>query len=367
MQTIPTLIPQRNSNMEFLRVYAMLTIVFLHMCNKTMAIYELNESQPMYYIMWFLFIFCSWTTNILTFISGYFYSETHFKLHKLLSLWVQVLFYSIVFAIIAKYILNIELTSRWRNIFQPVLRREYWYITIYIAFYCLIPFIKRYINMLSQHEYKAFLVILFIGLSLIPTLFNASGWLAEGGNGGIVWFFFLYLLGAYIRKYNISPPSRPLLFYLFLSLIMALGQFFQNYLDNHQIIIEHFPKNLSAPCSVFAVGTTILIFYLFKKIDISIPLVNKSINFLGKGCLGIYLIHNNKNISHWIWETLQINHFMVEKQNLFMIIFSLFLVFLICNLIEHIRDYSFKIFGINLLINKISELLTDFYNKQHII
>lgn len=179
--------------------------------------------------------------------------------------------------------------------------------------------------------------------------------------------FFLYLLGAYIRKYNISPPSRPLLFYLFLSLIMALGQFFQNYLDNHQIIIEHFPKNLSAPCSVFAVGTTILIFYLFKKIDISIPLVNKSINFLGKGCLGVYLIHNNKNISHWIWETLQINHFMVEKQNLFMIIFSLFLVFLICNLIEHIRDYSFKIFGINLLINKISELLTDFYNKQHII
>lgn len=87
-------------------------------------------------------------------------------------------------------------------------------------------------------------------------------------------------------------------------------------------------------------------------------------NFLGQGCVGVYLIHNNRNLSHFLWETLKINYWLVERKNILITLFLAIMVFLLCNLIEHLREYVFEKLHINEIIVKVANKLTNYIDSK---
>lgn len=361
----------RLRNLEQLRIVAMILIVLLHMFGKTLAIQELKTSQMVYYFAWFICIICGLGTNIFTMMSGYFYKETKFRIYKLLNLYIQVLFYSVFFAFFAKTCLNIELTSKWKEVLFPITSGEYWYITIYMAVYCLLPFIHNIIESISKEDFAKVLVIIFILLSFIPTIFNTENFLNAGGNNGICWFIFVYLLGAFIRKYDINIWQDKnwgvFVVLILVILVMSVYRFLMDYLKIKGFYRGYVPLNMDSSYMIAPLVATVLIFMLFKNMKQPRHWVGVIVDFFSKGCLGVYLIHNNRNIAHWIWENLKINYWLVERENLLMPLLLGIFVFIICNLIEHLRMWIFKVSYLDNLIVKFSDkiiMLAENVRKQ---
>ena len=135
----------RNANMELLRILAIYFVVMLHLLGKTSAIDELTYGTFTYYVVWIMENICKIGNSVLIVISGYFYVDTKFKTYKLLNLWIQTYFYSVIFAFVA-HIMGIGLASGWEKVLFPIISSEYWFITVYLVLYCLTPYIKIFVQ-----------------------------------------------------------------------------------------------------------------------------------------------------------------------------------------------------------------------------
>lgn len=354
---------KRKSNMELLRVLAMYFIVMLHLFGKTMAIDDISSDGDGYYLVWTLESVVGMGNNLFILLSGYFFIETRFKIQKLIGLYVQIYFYSLMGALVS-LLLGIGLKSEWKRVLFPVVNREYWFITIYIVLYCLIPYIKLLIERMNKRQYSLLLMLLFLLFSVIPTVFQEEEWLNTGGAFGIVWFVFLYSVGAYIRLYYKAKLSRIIRFIMWMVVIMMVPvyKFLIEGLGNVHWFFEGYIEVLYKADSVMILASSVLLVLLFVDIDIKNDLCAKGINWLGAGCLGVYLIHNNKNLSHYIWEKLRVYYWIVEKENILMALFIGILVFVVCNVLEHLRQMIFRSLKIDALIAGLSRKAENMYH-----
>ena len=86
----------RQANMELLRIVAMLMVVVLHYLIKGGATPSLVEDTGIInLITWYLSALCIAAVNVYVLISGYFLLEAKWKVSRLISLWFQMMFYSI--------------------------------------------------------------------------------------------------------------------------------------------------------------------------------------------------------------------------------------------------------------------------------
>ena len=349
----------RNASIELLRNLAMLFIVILHLLGKTGAIDELKTGTAIWAGTWVLSAICRMGNNIFVIISGYFYKENKFKFHKLMNMWFTVWLYSVGITIGAKYILGLELASGFRRVLFPIANGEYWFMTVYIGLYCFMPYIKLLLEHLTVKLHRGLLVICLLFFSMIPTVFRLEEWLNSGGGYGIVWFIFLYMLGAYIRDNDLSE-NRMFLgakkwWWCLLILLPPLYMFgleFLRGLGVEHYILDGYTGQLFAQNSPIVLLASVAMVICFADMNIKNVVASKVITFLGSGCLGVYLIHNNRNISHFLWEKLRINYWLGERENLFVILLIAVAVFMVCNFIDHLRMWVFKILKIDKLIVK---------------
>lgn len=355
---------KRKSNMELLRAMAMCFIVMLHLFGKTMAIDEIAPNGLGYYSIWTLQSIVGMGNNLFILISGYFFIETRFKTQKLVSLYVQIYFYSVMGALVS-LLLGIGLASEWRRVLFPVVNREYWFVTIYIVLYCLSPYIKLLIERMNRRQYFLLLVLLFTLFSATPTVFQEEEWLNTGGAFGIVWFIFLYFVGAYIRLYYQAKMSRMIRFVMWIVVIMIVPsyKFLIEACGNVHWFLAGYVEVFYKADSVLTLAASVLLVLLFVDIDIKNALCAKCINWFGTGCLGVYLIHNNRNLSHYIWEKLRVHYWIVEKENILIALLIGVLVFVVCNVLEHLRQMIFKFSKMNALIAGMSREAENMYHR----
>lgn len=356
---------KRKPNMELLRAICMLMIVFLHLTGKTSAITDIESGRPVYYAAWILNAICRIGNNGFVLISGYFAKESKFKLEKLLRLYVQVLFYSVTLAAFMKF-LHVGLESRLLAVVLPITNREYWFATVYIGLYCLMPYLNIILEHAEKKKLEQLLIVSGILFSVIPTFFHATGWLGEEGAYSIVWFCFLYLLGAYIREYGqavldkSSMKTKIGLCFLVSILIVPLSKFAIVLLGRGMFsddLITKASEILYPSNSLPVLCASVLLVLLFCSVEIKNDSLAKIINITGGVTFGIYLIHNNRNLAHYLWEKCRVHYWLAERGNLLVIIVILFGAFAACGVIEWIRQRLFKILRIDELIDKVAMAL----------
>lgn len=349
---------QRLANIELLRSISMFMVVAIHLFTKTSVLWNMDSTRPIYAISWVLYGLCMTGVSCYVIISGYFLCDSSFKLEKLFKIYCQVLFYSVTLAVIAKYVLGLEMTSRWLAVFLPITNREYWFATVYIGLYCLMPFVNILIRALTQKQFQNLLVILSVLFCIIPTFLHADSWLEDGGAYGIVWFIFLYLIGAYIKiYYNNNLHNKAWILYAGAILLIPVSKFIimlaggmQNIIDAYTVsrISEVFYCANSVP----ALCASVLLFICFSRITIENERIISIINLFSGTTFGIYLLHNNRNLSHCLWERVRVDYWLIQRENILMIMLIMCMIFVICGLIEGIRKVLFKVLRLDWLINK---------------
>lgn len=313
---------QRNSSIELLRLLCMMAIIGHHIITNVLSI---NFQYPIYT---FVDTILHVAVVVFVLISGYF--GIHFKLKKLLSLEAQLIYYSVLAALIAFFVLHsIGLKDLIKSFF-PVSLHIYWFMSAYMELYLASPFLNKVIDGASNRQYVYLLAVL--GISYI---FLFDGDLYNAGTN-LTGFSFLYILGRYLRNSSfLERPIKYTLYFLvcYFIVVFAISSFLaSNSLFAH--FINQFYKYNGIGIILFAIA----ILHVF----VNWRFYNAWINRFASSALSIYLIHENHKINEFTY--VKPTEFLIGATDIprgGILLIMIFAITCICILIDQVRIIIF--------------------------
>lgn len=328
---------KRKSNIEVLRIISMFLIVAHHF--SVHGGFKLLQSTVSINRIWVQLLQMGGKigVDIFVIISGYFLIQSSKnKLSKVLKLWVQLLFYSLIiyliFVIAGDATLSIK--ELIKNIF-PVIFTKWWFASTYFILYLLTPYLNKLLISFSKNDYQNFLILLTVLWCIIPTfttnLFQSNP---------LIWFVYLYALAGYIRLYGLFDSLKAktcILIAIFASILTFLSAVIFDILGlKINFFSEHatyFFEMQKLPILIISV----LLFLGFSRIDIG---SNRVINIVASATFGVYLIHDNNYVRVFLWENLFKNTSFAHSDYLIPYSISVIIsVYIVCTLIELMRIY----------------------------
>lgn len=272
----------RNSSIELLRILCMMCIIGHHIITNVLSV---NFHYPLYT---FIDTLMHVAVVVFVLITGYF--GIRFKLHKLIPLEAQIIYYSVISCCVAFFIFDsIQVKQLLLSAF-PVTTHVYWFMSAYMELYLVSPIINRLLDVLSKRQFVYLLCVL--GFSYC-VLFDGDTFNAGTNLTG---FTFLYVLGRFIRLYRIYERLniRILLCCLCTYVLIVLAC---SFLPTTGRIFPHFINCFYRYNGVGNLFFGVVILGLFFRWTFYSPLINR----MAKSVLAIYLIHENHAISQFVY------------------------------------------------------------------
>lgn len=332
---------KRASNLELLRIVAMLLIVLSH-CSVHGIGSELPEGlvNPLA-----IYNYCgNLGVNLFVMITGYFMVTSKFSLGKLLKLLLQILVCSVLLYLFECVVVHpqkeISLADV-KDVCFSVKYYKWWFISTYVQLFLLAPFLN--VLLTSGNPRRIFA---FIGASVMIILYFRTH------NFPLLLFLNLYALGAWVRLY--LPESAKLSEKSCFAVAGGLLLMYTGilYMCHHLVPNMHFVKlvqlSITSSYSVPVMFLSLVLFVGFVKWQIP---YNRLINTVAATTLGIYLIHDCPGLRYYIWRTiLHVDECVGKPYEYGYYLLSVAAVFIVCSAIE---------WGRGMLFNKPTALLVD--------
>ncbi|MBS9334886.1 acyltransferase [Fructobacillus sp. M1-13] len=280
----------RNSNLEFLRIIAMLLIVAHHFA---LHGFEWVDTSSLsggidVFILDFFRSGGKLGVDIFVLISGYFVSKKAFTLKKFLLIYAQIWFYSVGIFLLFTFCLHpffpITKIDAFYNFF-PLIYNRYWFATNFIFLMALSPLLNVTFKYVKQPVILRILLLAVLFCSFLPTFFNVSAPLSYLG-----WFILLYMVAGYIRYFvdihKLNHKKHILFTILSVSALYIMSIVNSKYWDLHSFIV------LVSTVEIFIMTIT------------AKPRYNRMVNLISGSTFGVYLIHDNPYMRRYIWHTL---------------------------------------------------------------
>lgn len=348
---------KRDANIELLRIVAMLMIITLHFNNQSKALLVLGEPASSVQIFATVLEAIAITgVNVYVLISGYYLSSSKVRLSKVLLLILQVYFYTLLIScammFVGAYSVKPEdkLDRALRYLF-PISSEHYWFVTAYVIMYVLAPVMNAAVNTLKRKQLKAVIIGLLTWFcfikSIVPVKFGTDRMGYDFG-----WFICLYLIAAYIRKYNvvlfIDAKKSALVYLVSVVVIAAFSLVF--YMIN--LATGNFNYYAQVPCHYnffFALTGALGLFSVFRFMRLKENLFAEAIRIIAPYTLGVYLLHMHFEIAdRWVeWIEHIIGETPLDNALTFFIhlVVSVLIVFFAGIFVDWIRKYIFNFFG----------------------
>lgn len=346
----------RMANLELLRIVSMLMVIMLHLFTQGKVLQNVTEGVN-YYFSWIMEAVCYTSVNSYMLISGYFMWRTKFKWKRIVSLYAQILFYTIVLAGITFAVMPSRLSAINFSKLLPVFSGNNWYISIYFVLYFLTPILNSAIRSIKPSTHRSVIGIMFLAFSIMPSVFfNADPFLVNAGYS-VLWFMYVYLVAAYIGKNNIQLRKSVTIIMCLMLVLVPMSKFFMDLYHlvtgDYDIQGTFFYTYNSSPVAIASVG----LFAVFLGIKIKNEKVAKFINKVAKTTFGVFYIHTFFLYRDFIWEKMGSTKFVgspVFIPYCFGIVIG---VFIACSIIDFLRAKLFKLIRLDKLIDKISHAI----------
>lgn len=326
----------RQSNLELLRIVAMLAIIVSHFT--LFSGYGFDPGSLSVNRLWIESMgIGNIGVNIFVLISGYFLSQTRgLKLKKAIQLWLQLFFYSAAIYLLFVF-LGLTPFSRLQLLRSlcPVISEQWWFASTYFMLFLLSPWLNLALAQLDRRGCRALLALLTVCWSVIPTVS-----LQRVQSSKLLWFVYLYTLAAYIRRWARPPRGRPGVYLWPAAAVMALACLsvaavearglsdpdvlgYTNFLYD----MQRLPMLLAA----------LLLFLGFREVDLG---RSRGVNLVSSATFGVYLIHEQDLMRQFLWHTLLPRGQFGDSPLLIPYTFLIaLLVFAVCALLELARRY----------------------------
>ena len=342
-------INNKDSNFELLRVVSMIFIISLHYVAHSVIILDIDDLGFNYYLMQFFRVSGPIFLNLFVMLTGYYMINKKIKIKKIIKIYLQVLFYSLSIYLIFNY-KKINIKELFFVLF-PIGSERYWFASTYIGLYVLIPFINKMVTQLNKEQYKILLIILTFFTVIEKNIFHSNKFFINDAFS-VIWFIYLYLVSGYIRMYFNKNKNK--IFYMVIILIFMMISITIRTIS--LIYVEKMGDRFVEYNSVFIIVPTILMFLVFKEIQIKSVFLTKIITLIAPYMFGIYLIHDNKIIRNLLWfDWLHVNEYANSPYLIIHFILSIFSVFFVGIIVEVLRVKMFDQLSNTKIIKKVSE------------
>ena len=326
----------RDSNFELFRIILMLLIVAHHYVVNSglVQLYDFNHiTGNMIFLQLFGFA-VKIGINCFVFITGYFMIKSQFKFQKLLKLYLEIKFYTVViygvFLITGYEIFSFS--GCLKTIFNVIYGVQEGFAATFVFMYMLIPFINAMLLSINKRMHLTLIGILVFLYTIISTF------LLHDTYSNLGWMITTYIIAAYVRLYPCKLFENKKLYIwgtiisVGLSWLSILVVDFIGYKIGfrsfyHMVANEH--KFLALTCSFS-------MFMLFKNIKIK---QNQVINTIAASTFGVLMIHANSDAMRtFLWQDLLRNTSYYNSPFLVVhAVVSVLLVYIVCVLIDQAR------------------------------
>ena len=335
----------RNSNIEILRVFFMLVILFHHFFTHGLHVGYIGSDQfPLNFennINASLALLTHFGVIGFMFISSYY--GINLKISKACKLWIQLLFYSLFIFIIYRIIYHTFSTTQIVQSFLPL--NNWWFVKYYFIVMLLSPIINSGISSISRQTFLliviCFGVILYFGRFILRiNSFNLD------------LLLYVYILGRYLRQYPLFWLEKHccIIFVINSIILFCLPLLLLTF----QICKPM--QWLWSSYNILVLIEAISCFYTFLHHK---PIFRKNIN-IGASVLAVYLITDHPLVRDFLWSnTYGVTSLYEITDSRLAVIALLLLVFAICIIIDQIREFIMK------PIDKVLMDLDKSFNSYH--
>lgn len=347
---------KRERNYEILRIVAMFMIVCLHYLSKGGALANPKDSLTTTgYFAWFLEAFCLVAVNVYVLISGYFgigekeSTEKPVKMKSVctrtLRIWLQVLFYSVVIGVIFLIagLQKFDIYTIFTYVF-PVVTEHYWFATAYLLLTLLMPFLNVGFDNLDKRSIQGILGCMLVLFSIAKTVLPMQlPWDHKGYDA--FWFVFLYLTGAYLRRYGvkwITSRFKAVSLYIVCSLITFASFVAIRFLYLRYGLLGDFMNYGYSYNFLFCYLAAIGFFLAFQNSSRTGEprTCGPVLQTISSATFGVYLIHEHVNL-RYLWPTwFRCADFTAASVPVFFLhlLGTVMAVYLICTGVEIVRN-----------------------------
>lgn len=268
----------RNSNIELLRLFAMFLIVLSHISFNFLD--DLSLSVKM--VDFLTSVWGKLGVNIFIIISIKFLLKQEFKFSRLFSTLKKMYFYGILLSILALFSIFSTKDFIVFIIYIPI---KYWFVSAYLILIAIIPYIKKFLSLLSKKQVLILTVGMFILFSVIPTVF-----MINLGMGRIIIFLMFICFIYYFDEYNIHLENK----FLMQSLIFSISCFILlmsiSLYSNINFSVFTTKSHFLFENNIFQVMISlILVLFVFNLKPKAIPFFNN----ISSRIFSVYLIHTH--------------------------------------------------------------------------
>ena len=353
----------RNPGIELLRIIMILQIIFLHVSDYggfSKISNRLGGDRELTF--WIIWLMSRCPVFVFMVIMGYYMCESKsgFNVRRLLKCYLPMYFYSLAIPVVYGMLYPKSITKEdYIRGFFPFLSRTWYFMTLYILVLMLSPFLNKMIEKLSGKEFLCLLAVFFFVFSLwqplsmlepFTEILSLNKVVSTVGGKSLYGFIYMYLLGAFMRKYHflkLHEEGRGFLSsrWMYLITFIALGLI-------NTALVYFYPDENIRKVIVFNDNPLVVlqcacIFRFFERTDLTrFRRTGKVINAISAGNLGIYMIHEHPLMRDVIWERLfDINNvrFYIGKYYLLQIVLIIVIIYAACWTIDRIVNLIPKI------------------------
>ena len=324
----------RDSNMELLRITAMLLVLLVHADFKTLgfpSISDLQDAPFMTFSRIYIGAISSVCVNVFILISGWY--GIKLKVKSLAKIIFQTWFFCILMYLCFGG--GFSIGSILHECKDILLLRQYWFVRAYILLMLMAPAMNALVDHASKHDFK----LLLIGWLIFQTLFSYIGneiWYYDGYSP--LPFFGLYLLARYMRLYypHWTTLSRKwdISIFLFVSLLISI-------ISIILLLLDWGGGRMYNYTSPLIIITSAYLLLFFSKLNIK----STFINWIAISCFAAYLLHMNPYFMDKWYVGVIAGWWQTESGGLFLL---------------YVTIYILALFAVSVLIDKVQMGLFNF-------
>lgn len=356
----------RNYGVDLLRIVSMFFVAILHVFNYGGILYRVCLPYPHFYIVWFVEICAYCAVNCYALISGYVGIKSKFRYANILNLYLMATFYTLLITgIFYIYYPGTVGKIDFIKALLPFGFGQYWYFSAYFCMFFFIPFFNYMINTMDRSMARNLIITLIAVFSVLPTVFNNDIYYTKDGYSAL-WLGVMYLLGAYISKYDVGKNIRRIKLLGIYLLAVIFTWAFKMLMNN--LAVRGLPTtdyanmfvDYTSPTIIITSVCLLLLFAGLQPGDVQ----KKFIGFFAPHAFAVYLIHEEPLIREnllrgsFIWTLYEGPWFLLA-----VVIGSAFAIWLGCSLLDVPRHYLFKALHIKQLCIKLEEAAKSFLKK----
>ena len=281
----------RKSNLELLRILAMLAIVSGHLLSQS-GLADVTGTNHVLAIL--LGSGVRIGVNVFLILGVWFMVDAPFKAERIVRLYLEVVFYSIP---ITTCMLLMGEAGGIRNVLQglfPFFGRSVWFASAYISLIAIAPFLNHFFTLPLQRQ-RTFLVVLILLFCIVPTIPCSTplDYLAD-----FTWFCVVYLAVGMIKRGNMLERLRGAKRFLLAGCTVYLALVGARLVPATQPIAEYWIVNIKSLPNVLC---AFLIFLGFLRLDFGVV---QWINRAARSVFAVYIVHQTPAFIHYQWNVL---------------------------------------------------------------